>query len=64
MDDLIKKTRQLRAQLEVDRGQWRTVAQKSRVPYKTIKNFMQRPESFPRVPTLTKLLAYYEKQAA
>jgi hypothetical protein len=61
--DLIESAAFVREQLERNRGQWKRVAAESGVPYKTIKNFMQREDSFPRVPTLDKLHAYFRSSA-
>lgn len=64
MEDLIETASGLRAELERHRGQWKRIALESGVPYKTIKNFMQREDSFPRVPTLNKLQAYFRSEEA
>jgi len=61
--DMIETANWLRAQLERCRGQWKRVATESGVPYKTIKNFMQRSDSYPRVPTMSKLQGYFEAEA-
>lgn len=61
--DIIQQAEWLRGQLEQRRRQWTTVAAESGVPYKTINNFMQRPGSFPRAQTLSKLVKYFEGKA-
>ena len=60
--DLLETVGYVRGQLERNRGQWKRIATESGVPYKTIKNFMQREDSFPRLPTLNKLQAYFEDE--
>lgn len=57
--DMIATTEKLRVKLEADRGEWRRVSEESGVPYTTIKNFMQRPDSFPHVTTLDRLCQHY-----